>query len=643
MRVVRRFYFYAVAFISLEVVLWGVFTLASSIINAPIGGGLANLLARGLSQILVGLPIFLLHWGVIQRDYKRVEEEQDNLVRALYLYLLRLATLLPVVTNLLAILRRPLLAWFDVYPLSRSFLASQDIKDNLLIIVINLIIWAYADNILRKDWKANPQSLLLEDMRRLYRYIWLVIGLASLVVAVKQVLSTIFYQPEGLGEFSSTTLASGIALTIVAAPIWGWTQSLINRSLSQRNEQKATLRIVVLFLVTLTSVALVLSHAGILAASALRWIFGEAQTLTEFLNSKSNTLSLLVPCIVMWIYYGQRLQAQIASESDLQRRHGLLRLYRSILALAGNIVVFLGLWFLLSFIADLWLGDLITSDSFRVQLSNGLATLFVGVPLWIRTWPFLQQEASSTDDQGDHARQSVVRKAFLYLIIFASVVGLMAAAGLLAYRLINSALGNPYPELAYFVVRQIFLIALITVWLVYHLKVLRKDGSAAQLALTNRHAAFRTVLLANSIEDENMLQLEKLMHTRLPQMPVLIFAADAELEPNHVIPEAAVVLTAELANNLPERLKKWMAGFEGERIILPFPQERNTWVGQPDRSRNDLLNDTVRVLKQLAEGQTVKPGGPNNTWVIAGYILGAIFALQILAVLFSAVMNMIIN
>lgn len=439
MRVIRRFYFYAVAFISLEVVLWGVYTLVSSIINAPVGGGLATLLARGLSQILVGLPIFLLHWGVIQRDFRRVEEEQDNRIRALYLYLLRLATLLPVVTNLLAVLRRPLFNFFNVFPLSRPFLASQDLIDNILIIVINLIFWAYGDWILRNDWRTNPQSILLEEMRRLYRYIWLVLGLGSLVIAVKQMLATIFYQPEGLGDFSSITLANGIALALIAAPVWGWTQTLINRSLNQKNEQKATLRIVVLFLVSLSAVALVLSYAGVLSASLLRWIFGENHTLSEFLNIKSNTISTLIPCIIMWIYYNRSLKQQISSETDLQRKHGLQRLYGSILAMSGNIVVFIGLWTLLSFIADLWLGDFINADSFRVQLSNGLALLFVGIPLWTRTWPQLQKEAALDDDQGDHARQSIVRKAFLYLIIFASVVGLMAAAGLLAYRLINSA------------------------------------------------------------------------------------------------------------------------------------------------------------------------------------------------------------
>jgi len=642
MRVVRRFYFYAVAIISLEVVLWGVYTLVSSIINAPVGGGLANLLARGLSQILVGLPIFLLHWGVVQRDYRRVEEEQDSRIRALYLYLLRLATLLPVVTNLLAVLRRPLFNLFNVFPLSRPFLASQDLIDNILIIVINLIFWAYGDWILRNDWRANPQSILLQEMRRLYRYIWLILGLGSLVIAVKQMLATIFYQPEGLGDFSSVTLANGIALALIAAPVWGWTQTLINRSLDQKNEQKATLRIVVLFLVSISAVALVLSYAGVLTASLLRWIFGELHTLSEFLNNKSNTISTLIPCIIMWIYYSRSLKQQISTENDLQRKHGLQRLYGSILAIAGNIVVFIGLWTLLSFIADLWLGDFINADSFRVQLSNGLALLFVGIPLWTRTWPQLQKEAALDDDQGDHARQSIVRKAFLYMIIFASVVGLMAAAGLLAYRLINSALGNPFEGLAHFSVRQIFLITLITIWLVYHLRVLRKDGSAAQKALSDRHAAFAVILLANN-DDTIMQQLKKYLKTELTDLPVQLMTISENPEIINNGMTAALVLPAELILNLTEKFRQAVDQFNGELVLMPQSVAGRTWVGLPERRQADILKETVRVLRQLAEGQAVKAGMPNNSWVITGYILGALFALEILAVLGSILISVVSN
>ena len=85
MKTVRRLYFYAVALISLEVVLWGLINLLRSIIDQSIGGG-ADALAQALALILVGLPIFLFHWLWAQRIAARDEEEKTASLRAIFLY-----------------------------------------------------------------------------------------------------------------------------------------------------------------------------------------------------------------------------------------------------------------------------------------------------------------------------------------------------------------------------------------------------------------------------------------------------------------------------------------------------------------------------------------------------------------------------
>ncbi|MFN3492284.1 MAG: DUF5671 domain-containing protein, partial [Anaerolineales bacterium] len=62
MKTIRRLYFYAVAFISIEVVLWGIIGLLRSIFNNNEITSGATSLAQALSLILVGAPIFLVHW-----------------------------------------------------------------------------------------------------------------------------------------------------------------------------------------------------------------------------------------------------------------------------------------------------------------------------------------------------------------------------------------------------------------------------------------------------------------------------------------------------------------------------------------------------------------------------------------------------
>ncbi|MDD2920887.1 MAG: DUF5671 domain-containing protein [Anaerolineales bacterium] len=66
MKTIRRLYFYAIAFISMEVVLWGIISLLRSMLGKIIVDS-ASALAQALSLILVGAPIFLFHWLWAQR------------------------------------------------------------------------------------------------------------------------------------------------------------------------------------------------------------------------------------------------------------------------------------------------------------------------------------------------------------------------------------------------------------------------------------------------------------------------------------------------------------------------------------------------------------------------------------------------
>src|SRR5512145_2343905 len=108
MKSIRRLYFYLVAFISIEVVLWGLVGLLRSVVDDTISGG-ADALAQALALILVGVPIFLIHWLWAQRTSAREEDEKESVIRAVFLYAILLGTLIPVVQNFLAFIDRSFL------------------------------------------------------------------------------------------------------------------------------------------------------------------------------------------------------------------------------------------------------------------------------------------------------------------------------------------------------------------------------------------------------------------------------------------------------------------------------------------------------------------------------------------------------
>ena len=63
--------------------LWGLVGLLRSIVDDTVSGG-ADALAQALALILVGVPIFLIHWLWAQRASARDEEEKTASLRAVF-------------------------------------------------------------------------------------------------------------------------------------------------------------------------------------------------------------------------------------------------------------------------------------------------------------------------------------------------------------------------------------------------------------------------------------------------------------------------------------------------------------------------------------------------------------------------------
>ena len=643
MRTIRRFYFYLVAFISLEVVVWGAISLARTLFeNLP--GGNTNQLATGLSLVLVGAPIFLLHWLIAQHDAQHDEEEHASRLRAVFLYAARLATLIPVVQNVLALLSRPLLALVGVSTTQALIGAGQSVWDNLAAMLINLVAWYYFERVLNADWKAAPATgSLLADVRRLYRFIWVLYSLVYAITGVVLILRYIFDNAQTLNRVEAGWLGNGLAWVLVGVPLWVYTWRSVQRlvdSPAGSGERPSTLRLSVLYLLALGGVGVTLSSVGVVLAYVLRWVFGETQNLEGFLYFHNLALSVGITFAILWAYYGRILQAEISLEPDAMRQSGLRRLYAYILALAGNGVTFFGAWWLLSVLVDLLFGSLTGPQLLRTRVSTGLASLLVGLPVWLSYWPRMQAEAAWLTDQGDHARRSLVRKIYLYLVLFLTVVGGMASAGALFFLVLNAVLGNPAPDFWLTFFQRLQTLLIVVVWLLYHLAALRRDARFAQRALSDRHANYPVVIFDNEA-GAFAGELAPMLLRQMPRLPVAVHLLGLEPWNDDLSAARLVVLPLDLATRPPEALRLWLQGFSGKRILVPVPVENWVWLGTQAKTLRELAQATAQAVRQVAEGQPVRPPTPNSPWVIAGYILAGLFGLEILLVVFALLMSLV--
>jgi hypothetical protein len=634
MKSIRRLYFYLVAFISIEVIVWGLVGLLRSIVDRTISGG-ADALAQALALILVGVPIFLIHWLWAQRAAARDEEEKSASIRAIFLYGILLATLIPVAQNLLSFIDRSLVqvTGLGVARAFRSF-SEQTIADNLIAIVMNGVVAAYFWNVLRGDWQTLVDPLQgdgkenFSDVRRLYRYIWMLYGLLMTVLGSQQILRFFFYVPTTvLGATGREVVVNGLALIVVGTPIWVYAWRLIQDSLVDPAEMGSNLRLGILYVLALGGVITVVTAVWMVINTILNFVLGQGQTFSEMIREIGDPLSIAVPLGLVWAYYKYWLDRHIAAVGDRVRQAGMKRLYNYILSFIGLVVTFVGVATLLNFLIDMVTRvSLSLSTGMREVLTASIASLIVGVPLWFIMWRPMQIEAMAPGEMGDHARRSVLRKVYLYLVLFASVIGGMGTAVGLVYQLIRVVLNVEVSDFLNTVLNLGQLLFLFGIVLVYHLNVLRADGASTADALAEKQGDYSLLIVdsGNGFVEAIQAALAKL------GSKIRVAVTDP-----HTMPEGkfnSILLNGDLAVNAPE----WIRSFNGSRIVVQNESKDIVWT-------DDALQAAQSVQK-LAEGQQIqKQKTGRSPWTIVIYVFAALFAIELLFMLLALGISLVVG
>jgi hypothetical protein len=635
MRPIRRLYFYAVAFISLEVVVWGLIGLLRSIFSTRLVNT-ADVLAQALAFVLVGVPIFLIHWLRMQRASREDEEEQTASLRAIFFYAVLIAMLVPVVQNLLAFVNRLGLGLSDVAVSRAIFGGSQTWQDNLIAIFVNGVVAAYFWTVLRNEWKSLPDTENYLDVRRLYRYLWLLYSLLMVVFGAQQILRFIFYIPVPaylLGEVGREMFVNGLTLLLVGTPLWVYTWRICQDALSSPAERDSNLRLGVLYLLSLGGVITVLSAGGTLLDVILRWAFGEAMEGYEFIQQLGGPISLGVPLAGVWAYYGGWLGRHIRSDEEVTRRAGKKRLYFYILSALGLGASFIGVALVLSFVIDLVTSNAFWGGSLRPRLAAAIATLAVGLPLWLRTWRPMQAEAFAKGEIGDHARRSTIRRVYLYLALFAGVIGGMASAVGLVYQLVNALLsGAPPADFLPESLNAAQLLALFAILLIYHLNSMRRDNAQAERTLEERQRAF-PVLVIDPRNEIFVNAITAAMARHAPEVPVIVKSVE---ESSGVEDAGAIILPAALALDPPEALRKWLKGFSGEKIVVGGAGSGWVMTGlTPEQA--------ARSARQAAEGEEVRLVRPSAAWEVIKTIAVVLLGIELLFILFGLGISLVVG
>jgi hypothetical protein len=412
-----------------------------------------------------------------------------------------------------------------------------------------------------------------------------------------------------------------MALLIIGTPVWVYSWRVIQDSLADPAEMGSTLRLGILYLLALGGVITVITTAAMVVNILVSRLLGAGWTLQHFIQQLGGPISVGVPLGMVWAYYGYWLNRHIEAVGDAVRQAGMKRLYNYILAFIGLVVSFVGVATLFNFIIDMATSrSFLMGDASRSSLATSIASLVVGLPLWLMTWRPMQSEATTKGEMGDHARRSVLRKTYLYLALFASVIGGMATAVGLVYQLIRVVLtGDVGSDFVNTLLNLIQLLFLFVVVLVYHLSVLRVDGASTADSLAEKQSGY-SVLIVDS--GNGFAESVKAALTKFGSK-VQVTVTTASEKPRGDF--NALVLSGSLAvADAPE----WIRSFGGNRIIVQNEAKDIVW--------SDDAAQAAQSVQMLAEGQEVrKQKQGRSPWTIVVYVFAALFGLQLLFMLLA--------
>jgi len=611
MKTVRRLYLYGIAFVSLEAIIWGIIGLLRNLISQTLTAPEAIL--RALSLLLVGAPVFLFHWLWGKRLATEDAEEAGAMLRAVFFYGVLLANGIPVFQNLLAILNRWLLSLFGL-PTSRAlFGGAQSLSDNLIAILIAGLFWGYFWQQLTQAWQKLTESENFADTRRLYRFIWMLYGLLLLIAGVIQILRVIFYWPVPFPGDPRPTALNGLGFVLIGGPLWYFAWRKCQENAQEAAERTSLLRLGVYTLLSLGSALVILVDGIILLDILLQWMLG----LTPLEASRfGDALAWLISFGMVRAYYARWFKAQLEF-FPADRAQEIRRFVHGLLSLAGLIAVSTGMGILLNLLADL-LAATLFSEGARRSLGHSLSALLLGLPYWLVNWNALRLP----ETQPQASPRSLARRAYLYLILFGSVLAVMGYGAALVYQTLRGWLLQENDLRG--ILSSLFLLAFFGVLLLYHLKETRRETAQERA----RFADFRILLL---MEDaESRAALESALKQSLPGAQII------HLERSAAPIEGEVLIYPAGSEALPE----WARDFPGTHLLIPWTGAKNRlWVGALNRRWPE---QAARMARQLALGEELRqPFQSPTIWTILGYLFAIFFALQLLGILLGVALSLV--
>lgn len=318
----------------------------------------------------------------------------------------------------------------------------------------------------------------MNTARRWYMYLVCAISLQSGVWAVIALLRNLLAGGKGTIAF----IAFQIAVIVIAVPIflihWLWAQRLADRDVSER---EASLRRIYLYGMLAGFLGPIIANAYDMIAWLLWIAVGKPglDSPNSYWDSPSPTQSILQNLIaiivltLLWFYQKQVISADAKTAPEVEDSAATRRLYMFVFSAWGLTMTTLGIVHVIRWIMFQFGGSASVIEGWGLGvLTDEVARLIVGVPLWLIFW---RQAQSLFHGPSEAEHESALRKFYLYAAVFVGVLSAVTNATIILagfFRRILSLpsqgdIRTPLP----------LVLGMILLW-AFHAYILRNDEAA---------------------------------------------------------------------------------------------------------------------------------------------------------------------
>ncbi len=640
MGIVQRWYIYLVSAITLQALTWAVISLFREMVVQRLKTPIESL-ALMIAVIVVGLPLYLVHWIWAQRNAAGDPEERASIPRLLYLYLMMALFLAPIAISAFGLLKALLHLVFGVS--QSGFGARQPVESlwfNLIAIVVLSLLWFYHRFIRSEDEKVVPKTDASSTVRQLYVYAFAATGLLLTGLGSINLILWITTQLDSGPapvDFGRLYIADVIARLIIGIalwlPFWLFAQRLYQGP--EERERTSILRKIYLYLIVFVSVMAVIISATLFLSDLLSQLFNVSSVSG---GNNRTALSVIVVSGLAWAYHAYVLRKDVALTISTTEQAMVRRVYLYLVAAVGLASVLVGVVGVINVFIRAVGGSGLIVD-LRQLLAIFIAMLIAGLPVWLVNWRRVQIAAADPGPIGQNERSSLVRRIYLYLFLFAATMTILFSAVYVVWQALQLVLGVEASDDFIVNLAQAlsFILVAMALW-IYHGVILRRESQRVK-----QETATRLKPIVVAVIDDGDGSLGKAVIKRVSQkvpsatiLPIALGPAaqnaignDEQLvSPAEILSKAEVIVgpwhmavAGSAGGLISDSIASDVVSSSARKVLIPTRDDGWEWAGTERWNRDNVAKQVTSMVKQLASDQEVKSKRGLSVGAIAVIIL----------------------